>query len=82
MDMNLTKKELDVLNYINETNLKKYRFKINTTSIADHFSMSETHAQEMVERFKEKGLIKKKKNSYSFAQVALEVLAEGIFSSL
>ena len=81
MDHTLSTQEKQVLNYLNEKQSNTRFIKINTKKIAAHFEISETHVQEMIERFKEKGLIKKDRNRYVLGEVVLEILTEGIFSS-
>ena len=72
---NLTEKEREVLAYLN--NQKGFSWKKKSRDIAKKFELSDMHAEEMLKRFKEAGLIKKEKNNnHWIVQAALEVLGE------
>ena len=79
MKENLTTKEIEVLKYINEVHNTKLRFKINTVVIAEEFQLNELQLREMLQRFKEKGLVKKnRKGLYLVGEIMLEVIGEVI----
>ncbi len=74
---NLTDKEKAVLTYLNETSTHKLKFKLNERAIAETFNLNDLQVNEMISRFKEAGLIQKKRGHYKwFGQAVLEFLSE------
>lgn len=79
---NLTSQEIAVLKFINETYNKKLRLKMNASDIANNLDMNTLQVDEMLERFKEKGLIKKKKGRFFWlGEFALDIIIEILGSS-
>ena len=75
--LGLTEKEVKVLSYINDHYSKKFALKIDVEKIAEACDLNPLHVKEMLERFKEKKLIKKSNNAFYFViEAAIEVLFE------
>jgi len=78
----LTNKEKAVLSHINETHGQSLRFRINVRKVAGACELSEMHTEEILERLKEKGLIKKRRGRfYWLGELTLEMLLEVIANS-
>lgn len=79
----LTKQEIKVLTYINTHYSKKIRFKLDVNKIAEACDLNTMQTKEMLERFKEKKLIKKSNSTfYYIGEAAIELLFEVIGNSI
>jgi len=79
----LTQQEINVLTYINTHYSKKIRFKLDVNKIAEACDLNTMQTKEMLERFKDKKLIKKSNSTfYYMGEAAIELLIEVIGNSI